>query len=67
MKKGLSIVIVILMLLGLLTMCNGGDDYDAYDLRDAQKRYYSGNYTREDERMVQGFNKWKADQNKYID
>lgn len=31
-----------------------------------KSRYYSGRYTREDEIMVKGFNKWKAEQDKYI-
>lgn len=65
MKKGIAVALSVLALLAVLTSC--GDSYDAQDLRDAQKRYYSGKYTREDERMVQGFNKWKAEQNKYID
>lgn len=60
-------ILAILALLFLLSMCGGGDDYDAYDLRDSQNRYYSGQYTRQDEIMVEGFNKWKAQQDKYID
>lgn len=65
MKKKLAIVLVILSLIGLLAGCT--DDYDAQDLQDAKSRYYSGSYTRKDETMVKGFNKWKANQNKYID
>lgn len=65
MKKNLAIVLVILSFIGLLAGCT--DDYTAQDLQDAKSRYYSGRYTREDEIMVKGFNKWKAEQDKYID
>ena len=65
MKKRIAVALSVIALLAVLTGC--GSSYDAQDLRDAQNRYYSGKYTREDERMVQGFNKWKEQQNKYID
>lgn len=65
-KTGWIIFFVVILFLAALGSCSG-DDYDAYDLREAQGRYYSGEYTREDEIMVEGFNKWKAEQDKYID
>lgn len=43
-----------------LTAC--GDEYTAQDLQDAKGRYYSGKGSAEDKRMVEGFNKWKANQ-----
>ena len=63
MKKILSVFLVTLVLMGsamALTSC--GDDYTARDLQDAKERYYSGNGTKEDKTMVEGFNKWKANQ-----
>lgn len=64
MKKRVSIILLAVMLMGLLAGCT--DSYTAQDLQDAKSRYYSGRYTREDEIMVKGFNKWKAEQDKYI-
>ena len=63
MKKFISVLLAITMVLStaiLLTAC--GDDYTAQDLQDAKGRYYSGKGTAEDKRMVEGFNKWKANQ-----
>ena len=64
MKKKLITIFLLCAL--TLSLC-GCDSYTASDLRDAQARYYNGKYSREDERMVEGFNKWKADQDKYTD
>jgi len=66
-RTGCLVILLLVAAFSLLGTCGGGSSYDAYDLRDAQERYYSGSYTREDERMVEGFNRWKADQDKYID
>ncbi|MBR5012162.1 MAG: hypothetical protein IKY12_06340 [Clostridia bacterium] len=63
MKKIISAILAILVLVSsamVLTSC--GDDYTAKDLQDAKERYYSGKGTDEDKRMVEGFNKWKANQ-----
>lgn len=65
MKKALIFTLLCILFIFTLTGCS--DSYTASDLRDAQTRYNSGKYTREDERMVEGFNRWKADKDKYID
>lgn len=65
MKKIFAVFLIALSLSTLLSAC--GDDYDAQDLEDAKQRYFSGEYTKEDEIMVEGFLNWKADQDKYID
>ena len=64
MRKMIAVLSALLICISL-TAC--GDRYTAQDLQDAKQRYASGKYTREDERMVEGFYKWKADQDKYID
>ena len=65
MKKLVSCLLCIISCTCILCAC--GNSYTAQDLQDAKNRYYSGKFTREDEIMVKGFEKWKADQDKYID
>ncbi len=63
MQKIISAILAIILLISsamVLTSCD--DDYTARDLQDAKERYYSGKGTDEDKRMVEGFNKWKANQ-----
>lgn len=63
MKKLISVLIAVLILIGTsITLTSCGDDYTAQDLQDAKGRYYSGNGSSSDKIMVEGFNKWKANQ-----
>ena len=64
MRRMIALLIAFIISVSL-TAC--GDRYTAQDLQDAKQRYASVKYTREDEIMVEGFYKWKADQDRYID
>lgn len=51
----------------VLTACSD-DDYTAQDLYNAQIRRASGQkLNREDSNMLKGYDKWKANQDKYAD
>lgn len=61
MKKFLCRLFTFFMLIiMLLSLSACGDDYTAQDLQDAKGRYYSGQGSASDKRMVEGFNRWKA-------
>lgn len=63
MKKIFSTILIFCVILcSAIILSSCGDDYTARDLQDAKERYYSGNGTREDEIMVEGFNEWKSKQ-----
>lgn len=65
-KKLLALVLTGLLCTTFLTAC--GDDYTAEDLRNAQERRLNGQkLNREDSNMLKGYDKWKANQNKYAD
>jgi hypothetical protein len=59
-----------LFIIGIIPENSGSSsgDYTASDLLDAQiKRLNGDKITREDEIMLDGYDKWEADQNKYDD
>ena len=64
MKKGFTLIMVIISLLGciILSGCDVDSGYSARDLQDAKGRYFSGTASKSDKRMVEGFYKWKANQ-----
>lgn len=62
MKKVIYFIIGLLLIAGLFGSCVK-DDYTADDLEGAKSRYFTGTATKEDKTMVEGFYKWKAEQN----
>ena len=62
MKKGISLVLVIISIFSCIFLFGCGSDYSAQDLQDAKGRYFSGKASKSDKRMVEGFYKWKANQ-----
>lgn len=73
MKKNFAKKVIIISMVSLLlsstvlTACVE-DDYTAEDLMDARIRRANGeNLNREDSNMLEGFDNWKAKQNKYAD
>lgn len=66
-KKGIITLLVgMLLCASLLSGC--GDTYTADDLQNARERRARGEkLNREDSHMLEGFDKWKANQNKYAD
>ena len=66
-KKGVIMLLVgVLFCASLLTGC--GDTYTADDLQNARERRARGEkLNREDSNMLEGFDKWKANQDKYAD
>lgn len=76
MKKKNFKKLFILMLLSLLLMstavittgCGSSDSYTAQDLQNARSKKARGEkLTRSESNMVEGFEKWKADQDRYAD
>lgn len=65
--KKLSLLFVgVLLFTSVLTGC--GDTYTAQDLQNARQRRANGEkLNREDSIMLDGFDKWKAKQDKYAD
>ena len=60
MKRIISILLLSVIALSTLSSCDNG--YTAQDLQEAKQRYFSGNASPSDKRMVEGFYKWKAEQ-----
>ena len=66
----------VLMLLSLMLMstaaittgCGSSDSFTAQDLQNARSKKANGEkLTRSESNMVEGFEKWKADQDRYAD
>ena len=66
-KKGIITLLVgALLSASLLSGC--GDTYTAEDLQNArEKRSRGEKLNREDSHMLEGFDKWKSNQDKYAD
>ncbi len=62
MKRATSVILLVISLLGCMFLTACGDDYTAQDLQDAKGRYFRGEASASDKRMVEGFYKWKANQ-----
>jgi len=60
MSRIVVLVITCVLFLGILAGC--GDSYTAQDLEDAKVRYFSGEASKEDKIMVEGFYEWKEGQ-----
>lgn len=60
------IIVVFLIIIGMAS--KSSDDYTAEDLLDAQVKQATGQeISREDEIMLDGYDDWKADEDKYED
>ena len=71
MKKIFVLMLLSVMLMStaaITTACGSSDSYTAEDLQNARSKKARGEkLTRKDAHMVEGFEKWKAKQDKYAD
>ena len=66
--SGWLIIAAIIFGIWLLGSCGSDDGYTASDLRNAQERRANGEkLNREDTIMLEGYDEWKAEQDKYAD
>ena len=64
-NKIIGIIVTIVIALAIIGACSSSSDdgdYTARDLQEAKGRYFSGNASKSDKIMVEGFYKWKANQ-----